>query len=148
MTKIAPGSHVCVHLALSLPDGTQALSTFEEEPMRFVLGDGTLTEGLEAALYGLEAGSDQTLRVDGNAVFGPWQEERVIWIPLENFDEEIQPEPGQVVAFSNEAGDTLPGMILETDAERAQVDFNHPLSGRELEFRVQVLSVAPPAANA
>ncbi len=147
MTKIAPGSNVCVHLSLGLPDGTEALSTFDEEPMRFVLGDGTLTEGLELALYGLEAGSDQTLRVDGNEVFGAWREDRVIWIPLENFDQEIQPEPGQVVAFSNENGETLPGMILETDAERAQVDFNHPLSGRELDFRVQVLSVDPAPAN-
>ncbi|MEJ1336292.1 MAG: FKBP-type peptidyl-prolyl cis-trans isomerase, partial [Candidatus Sedimenticola sp. (ex Thyasira tokunagai)] len=53
---IAPGSTVTLHFSLALSDGTEAVSTFDEEPSTLTLGDGDLTEGLEQALYGLKAG--------------------------------------------------------------------------------------------
>ena len=47
-----------MHFSLSLTDGTEAFSTFENEPVSLVMGDGSLTDGMELALYGLSAGDD------------------------------------------------------------------------------------------
>ena len=55
--EIARGSLVELHLALTLGDGTEALSTFGEAPLRLRIGDGTLDPGLEKPLLGLGAGS-------------------------------------------------------------------------------------------
>ena len=43
-----------------------------------------------------------------------------------------------------------PLAILAVDGETVRVDFNHPLAGREVVFRVQILSVVPqdPGAGA
>ena len=59
--EILPGSQVTLHLAIRLEDGTEALSTFDEDPVELQMGDGTLQPGLELALYGLKAGDRQTL---------------------------------------------------------------------------------------
>ncbi|MGB5179855.1 MAG: FKBP-type peptidyl-prolyl cis-trans isomerase, partial [Gammaproteobacteria bacterium] len=56
---ISPESTVTLHLSLSLEDGTVAESTFDDEPLTFTMGDGTLVEGLELGLYGLKAGATQ-----------------------------------------------------------------------------------------
>jgi FKBP-type peptidyl-prolyl cis-trans isomerase SlpA len=141
--KIAPGSRVCLHLYLGLPDGTEAISTFDGEPLCFTLGDGTLAEGLEMALYGLRQGSREELRIPGDLVYGLRDPASRHQVPLASFPPGITPAPGLVVAFADADGRETPATIQEIDGEAAQVDFNHPLSGRDLVLRVQVLSVAP-----
>ena len=106
--KIVPGSRVRLHFSLALPDGTEAVSTFGEEPMELTLGDGTLGEGLELALYGLRPGAEQTLRIDGDSVYGPRDENNIHSIPLERFPAGIEPRPGLIVAFDTADGDHRP----------------------------------------
>jgi FKBP-type peptidyl-prolyl cis-trans isomerase SlpA len=145
--KIVPGSRVRMHFSLALPDGTEAVSTFGEEPMELTLGDGTLGEGLELALYGLRPGAEQTLRIDGDSVYGPRDENNIHSIPLERFPAGIEPRPGLIVAFDTADGEPLPGAILELSESEARVDFNHPLAGREIVFRVEILDVTAPAGT-
>ncbi|HPQ25536.1 MAG TPA: peptidylprolyl isomerase, partial [Gammaproteobacteria bacterium] len=44
--QILPGSPVVLHLSIALEDGTEAISTFGEEPVSVTIGDGTLQPGL------------------------------------------------------------------------------------------------------
>jgi len=139
--KIIPGSRVCMHFSLSLPDGSEAVSTFGEDPMDFTMGDGTLSEGLELALYGLRPGADQTLRLNGNEAYGPRDEQNIHEVALERFPAGLEPEPGQIVAFSTPDGDEIPGAVVKVDGHAALVDFNHPLAGREVVFHTLILTV-------
>ena len=41
-------------------------------------------------------------------------------------------------------GETLPGTILEADDQRVRIDFNHPLAGETVRYRVRILSVEDP----
>ena len=54
--QITIGSKVTMHFALRLADGTVADSSFDNDPLSFVVGDGALDKGLELALIGLAAG--------------------------------------------------------------------------------------------
>jgi len=137
-----------MHFSLGLPDGSELVSTFGEEPLCFTLGDGTLAEGLELALYGLRPGAEQTLRIDGDLIYGPRDPANVHRVPLAQFPPGISPAPGLVVAFAGADGTTLPGTLLEIAGDTVQVDFNHPLCGGEVVFRVHILSVTAPPAGA
>jgi predicted N-acetyltransferase YhbS len=46
------------------------------------------------------------------------------------------------VALPN--GDEAPGIVIDVDEGRVEVDFNHPLAGHEITFKVEILSVSPP----
>jgi FKBP-type peptidyl-prolyl cis-trans isomerase SlpA len=146
--KITPGSKVCMHFALSLPDGTEVVSSFDTDPVTFIMGDGTLSEGLELALYGLRPEARQTLRIDGSMVYGPRDEGNIHEVPLARFPHDIHPAPGFIVAFATPDGGELAGTVLDLDGSNARVDFNHPLAGREIVFQVHVLSVTPPEQGA
>jgi FKBP-type peptidyl-prolyl cis-trans isomerase SlpA len=138
---IAHGSTVRMHYTLALENGTVVDGTAEDEPLRFTMGDGTLVEGLELALFGLKAGDRQTLRLDPREAFGPRDATNVHALPRAEFPAEMPLEPGLIVGFTTPAGDEVPGTVLEVDEQEVLVDFNHPLAGHEITFDVHILEV-------
>lgn len=141
---IQPGSRVRLHLEILLADGTPALSSFGEEAMEVILGDGTLVPGLEDLLIGLHEGADERILADGAELYGPRDDTKTHWLPRSDFPRELDLVRGQVVAFDTPGGQEIAGILLETEPDRIRVDFNHPLAGRSLQIRAQVLSVASP----
>jgi FKBP-type peptidyl-prolyl cis-trans isomerase SlpA len=138
---IGVGSRVVMHYSITLPDGTVADSSFEDEPLDFTMGDGSLLPGLELALYGLKAGETQTLTLTPEQAFGYPDPSNVHEMPLTEFPPELEPEPGRIIEFTTPGGDSLAGTVTEVSGESAKVDFNHPLAGLELRFTVEILSV-------
>ena len=60
-TRITQDSTVDLHFEVSLENGTVIDSTFERgEPVRLVVGDGSLLEGFEKVLINLTAGDTRT----------------------------------------------------------------------------------------
>lgn len=145
--QVLPGCPVTLHLSIALEDGTEALSTFGEDPVSLTVGDGTLQPGLELALYGLKAGDDQTLSLLAEQAYGLRDPALIHSLPMTDFDAGFVPEVGQVIAFSLPNGDEAPGVVLEVEEGRVEVDFNHPLAGHEIRFRAQILDVGPPPGN-
>ena len=141
---IGPGCKVSIYFTLSLPDGTVADATEAGEPLSFVMGDGTLIEGLELMLYGMKAGEKQCLSIEPRDAFGFPDEESVHKMPRKEFAADIPLEEGTIIAFETPGGQEVPGTIKEVTDEHVLVDFNHPLAGFEVTFDVEILSVEPP----
>jgi FKBP-type peptidyl-prolyl cis-trans isomerase SlpA len=130
-----------MHFSLTLPDKTEIISTYGEEPLDFTLGDNTMEQMLEFALLGLRAGDEQELLVSGDDVYGPRDNTLIHWMDKQGFATDQPLNPGEIVAFTTPEGEELAGTILQVDNERAQIDFNHPLSGRQFSYKVTILEV-------
>jgi FKBP-type peptidyl-prolyl cis-trans isomerase SlpA len=143
--QIVPGVRVRLHLAINLEDGHEAISTFGEEPVECVMGDGTLQPGLELALYGLSAGETQRLRLLPEQAFGLRDTGLIRHMPLSDFEAAFTPEVGQVIAFALPNGEEAAGTVLAVEQGQVEMDFNHPLAGHEIEFVVEILEVSAPA---
>lgn len=139
--RVEPGSRVTLHLALTFPDGTEALTTFGDEPERFRVGDGTLSAGLEAIIIGKRKGARESLLLAPDQAFGAWLPENRHALPRTDFSADPLPEPGVVMAFETPAGERIPGTIVEADEQRVTVDFNHPLAGQSLNFRYEIVDI-------
>ena len=141
--QITYGAKVTLNFSLTLSDGTVAFSTYDDEPISFVLGDGSLEKTLELAILGLRSGENQTLTLDPGQAFGMPDPESIISMPRSQFPDDMQVEPGTIIEFTREDGEEVPGTILHADKEKVSVDFNHPFAGHTLEFTVDVLDVEP-----
>ena len=141
---IRAGSRVLMHFSLALPDGTEAVSTFDGEPESVVLGSGDLTAGLEQVLIGLKKGDKQTLELTPDQAFGAWEEAKLQWLPRTDFSPELTLEPGVAIAFETPSGEEVPGTITEVGERRVNVDFNPPLAGVDIVFSVEILEVGEP----
>jgi len=146
--EIVPGSAVTLHFSLALPDGTEAISTFNEEPLSFHVGDKTFQPAMELALYGLKAGDEQTLTLTPAQAYGEPDPALIQQMPLSDFSDELLPEVDQVMSFSLPGGEQTMGVVREVGETHATVDFNHPLAGHEVVFRVKILDVGLPDPSA
>ena len=139
---ISENSKVVMHYRITLEDGTVADSTWEDnEPIAFALGDGTLSPGLEQCLIGLKAGDHETLMLAPEQGFGYKDTANIHDLPRDDFDPDMSVEPGMVIGFTLPNGDDIPGMVTEVTESHVRVDFNHPFSGHQLNFEVEVISV-------
>lgn len=140
--EIKDQSKVVMHYRITMEDGTVADSTWEDnEPIAFSVGDGTLSPGLEEALHGLKSGDHETLLISPEQGFGYRDSANVHELSLEEFGTEMAVEPGMVIGFTLPGGEELPGMVIDVSDTHATVDFNHPFSGHQLNFEVEVISV-------
>lgn len=140
--KIADGLAVTLHFAILLPEGDEVDSTRRGKPATFVMGDGNMLPGFEAALIGLTAGADEQLQIPAAQAFGERIEGNIQRLPRARFPEPENLEVGLIVSFAAPDGE-LPGVVLQIWDETVEVDFNHPLAGRDLVFDVSIIKVAP-----
>ncbi len=145
--KIAPGSEVTLHISLTTTDSNELISTFEEEPETLVMGDGTLPAGLELALYGLQPGAKQTLTLSPEQAFGAHSNDRIHHLSRSEFPTDLELLPGNIIGFTATNGEEIAGTLLEVTGNEVKIDFNHPLAGVDVVFRVEIISVHTPIEN-
>ena len=138
---ISEGTRVTLNFALVLDDGSAIDSNFEKEPASFSVGDGSLLPGFERALFGLKSGDEAILEILPEEGFGQPNDNNLQTIKRDQFDVESELEAGMVFSFADAAGGELPGVVKTFDADEVTVDFNHPLAGRTLSFRVAIHNV-------
>lgn len=145
MSDIPVSENTRVHLnfSLLLEDGNEVDSNFGGEPVSFVMGDGSLLPGFEKYLHGLHAGDEAIFEVPPEDGFGQPNDNNIQTVKREHFADEEQLEPGMVFSFQDAAGGELPGVIREIADDEVQVDFNHPLAGRIITFKVRIDRVEP-----
>src|SRR5210317_1706449 len=112
---IERGSRVTLFYRLGLTDDQVLEDNFDDEPMTVQLGQGEMAEGLELALIGLQEGDEQTIDIGPDLAFGLIDETLFRALPRAEFDPTLELEPGLIIEFANEDGDTLPGTILDFD---------------------------------
>ncbi len=140
--KIDQTSQVTLHFELTLPGGEVIDSNFDRDAATFAMGDESLLPGFEAQLLGLEAGDEKTVTVPANDAFGPHLQDNVQSFKRHQFGPDTVLEPGVVVQFADAAGAELPGVVSSLEGDYVTVDFNHPLAGKDITFRVKVVGVA------
>ncbi|MGB1158059.1 MAG: FKBP-type peptidyl-prolyl cis-trans isomerase [Porticoccaceae bacterium] len=138
---IDTGVQVTLHFSLALENGEIVDSNYDKKPATFTLGDGNLLPGFEQKLVGLRAGDQREFTLPPASAFGQRNPENIQQVDRSHFDQQ-ELEPGAVFSFQNGDGE-LPGVITEVGTEQVTVDFNHPLSGHSIIFRVDIINLAP-----
>ena len=139
--QIQTGASVTLHFSLALENGHIIDSNFEGNPATFSVGDGNLLPGFESSLLGLEVGDEREFIISPENAFGQHNAQNVQAVDRGNFDES-ELEIGSILSFQNGDGE-LPGVIIALEKNQVMVDFNHPLSGKNIVFQVKILEISP-----
>ncbi|XID74894.1 peptidylprolyl isomerase [Alkanindiges sp. WGS2144] len=141
-TRIGAGSRVELHFSVALENGIELDNTrTRPEPVSLTMGDGNLLPGFENALLGLRAGDRRTVHLPPEDAFGPWNPENVQSFDTVKFTE--RPEVDQMIEFEDKSKSTLPGVVKSVNDDITEIDFNHPLAGRNVVFEVEIVRVTP-----
>ena len=144
MLDVGPNCKVELHFSLKLSDtGELVDSTFGKKPASLVIGDGNLPQAFEMVIHGMSAGERKVKTIEPKDGFGQRNPSNIQRIPRDQFDPAVELAEGLVLSFQDKAKSELPGVISLVEDRMVTIDFNHPLAGRDLEFEVEILSVAP-----
>jgi|TARA_B110000261_G_scaffold50386_1_gene59562 FKBP-type peptidyl-prolyl cis-trans isomerase SlpA len=142
---IDSGTRVTMHFALALENGHVVDSNFDGAPATFMVGDGNLLPGFETQLMGLSDGDEREFLIPPESAFGQHNPQNVQDVDRSNFSAE-EVELGTVFSFQNGEGE-LPGVVIEVGKKEVRVDFNHPLAGQTISFKVKIMTVAPQSVH-
>lgn len=137
----APGDRVTLHYRLSTPEGAEILSTFHWEPVQVRLGSDDLHPNLQRCVEGLACGERHRFYLQAAAAFGVGDSALEQEVPLETFPADLTPKPENLIEFTLPNGVTVSGIVRSVTDSAARVDFNHPLSGCDVVFEVEVLRI-------
>lgn len=143
------GKMVKVDYTLTV-DGKEIETSIGKKPLEFVLGDKSIIPGLEKGLLGMRVGEEKLITVDPKDAYGEVDPRAFKEFPLSSMPKEMEPKPGMVLQAQAPDGESFPAVIKEIKGDKVELDFNHPMAGKQLKFQVKVLDItnAPAAAAA
>ena len=98
------------------------------------LGEGHILKGLEKALEGKDIDKDYTIELAPDEGFGKKDPKMIQLIQTSKFKKQgIQPMPGLQINV-----DGMLGVVKTVSGGRTLVDFNNPLSGKDLVYTVRI----------
>jgi FKBP-type peptidyl-prolyl cis-trans isomerase SlyD len=110
-------------------------------PLGYVHGrNEILAPSVHKELEGKSAGDVIEVPIDGNRIFGPRDESLVFTDRIENVPEEYR-QVGTSILMENDRGQTRSFIVTRMDDEMLTIDGNNPLCGREVVFRLEILTV-------
>lgn len=139
--EVQSGSYLTLRYRVSLPDGTEAVSTFGMGPATLALGTGQLAEPLEKCLIGMRAGQRAAYTLEPEAAFGLRNPALIQRIARSALPRQIDEAPGSRISFTDASGAQFAGSLIEQDATHAVFDFNHPLAGRTVVFEADIIGI-------
>jgi FKBP-type peptidyl-prolyl cis-trans isomerase SlyD len=115
--------------------------TCVEFPLGYVHGHNEiLAPSVHDELAGKSAGDVIEVPIDGNRIFGPRDESLVFTDRIENVPEDYR-QVGTSILMENASGQTHSFIVTRIDDGTLTVDGNNPLCGREIVFRLEILTV-------
>ena len=140
--QIADGKVALFHYDLKEAAGEFIESSREGDPVAYLHGKNGIIKGLEKGLLGKEAGDRVTIAVAPEEAYGLRKEEELQRIPVKhlNLKKKEKPVVGLICSVQTNQGPRQV-TIAKVGLYNVDVDTNHPLAGKSLEFDVEIIEV-------
>jgi FKBP-type peptidyl-prolyl cis-trans isomerase SlyD len=124
-----------------IDEHTGSVLTSVEFPLGYVHGTNeVLAPQVMAELEGKSVGDNIEVSIDCNKIYGPRDESLVITDYIENVPAEYR-HVGTAILMENDKGQTKSFLVTRVDENTLTIDGNNPLCGREVIFKLEILTV-------
>ncbi len=147
MNRAQEGDTVTVTFQGILEDGSVFDASDENDPLTFVLGESQVIPGLEMAVVGMSVGDRKTVTIPPEAGYGLRQSRLVEVVAIDALPEGLELNIGGQLEVTSEDGTRFKLHIVKRDARTVTLDANHPLAGRPLTMRIELVSIDRPTIN-
>lgn len=152
MQKVKEGDYVTITYEGTLASGEVFESATAESPFEFALGQQCVFPSFESGIIGMKPGETKNIKVGSEEAYGTRREDLVHILDRSSFGGEADPQPGMIVGMTMKKDDQehqVPAMVMAIDGDKITVDYNHPLAGQELLYKITLLTIAEePATDA
>jgi FKBP-type peptidyl-prolyl cis-trans isomerase 2 len=138
---VAEGNKVKIEYTGTLEDGTVFDSTEKHggKPLEFEVGSHMVIKGFEDAIIGMEKGDEKEIKIESKDAYGDVNPQLVKDIPKDKLPAEAEIVPGLVLAMTMPNGAQIPVKVAEVNGDNVKIDMNHPLAGKNLNFKIKLV---------
>jgi FKBP-type peptidyl-prolyl cis-trans isomerase SlyD len=138
---IAKDSVVSFHYTLTDVDGKTVETSRDGEPTVYLHGANNILPAMEAAFTGKLAGDTFDVNLTPADAYGERKADALQRVPAKYLAHEGKLNPGQVVRLHLKDGGMQPVTVVKIGKFSVDVDANHPLAGKTLNFAIEVVDV-------
>jgi peptidylprolyl isomerase len=136
---VAKGDTVEVYYTGTLTNGTQFGSNFGEQPFQFTVGANEVIPGFDQGVIGMRINQTKNITIPVNDAYGPINPSLIVEVPISNFGNQTV-RIGETVTQVYE-GQQVQGTVTAFTLKNVTVDFNPPLAGQTLNFKIKVVGI-------
>lgn len=145
--SISDNQVVSIHYELKDVDNGEILdSNINAAPLSFIVGKGQIIPGLEEKIKELKAGENADIKVAAADAYGIYDDNAVQTLPKEQFAG-LELQVGMTLYGQGEHGETVQVIVKNFNDETVEIDFNHPLAGKDLLFAISIVEVREATAD-
>jgi FKBP-type peptidyl-prolyl cis-trans isomerase 2 len=139
---IKSGDKIKIEYEGSLDDGTIFDSSEKQgKPLEFTIGQNQIIPGLEKEIIGMEKEEEKQINILAKDAYGEKREELFKKIPKKQLPEGLEPKKGIVLGLQAPNGQQFPAPIIDVSEDEITIDLNHPLAGKNLNFKVKIINI-------
>ena len=140
---VKEGNKVKIEYTGTLDDGTVFDSSEKHgKPLEFEVGSKKVIRGFEEAVKGMNEGEEKEVKLQPSEAYGDLNPAMVKKVPKEHLPKEQELKPGMVLLLNMPNGAQLPCQIKEVDDKEVTIDMNHPLAGKNLNFKIKIVEIS------
>ena len=145
--SISDNQVVSIHYELRNVDNGEILdSNINAAPLSFIVGKGQIIPGLEEKIKDLKVDEKADIKVAAVDAYGVYDDNAVQTLPKEQFAG-LELQVGMTLYGQGEHGETVQVIVKNFNDETVEIDFNHPLAGKDLLFAINVVEVRDATAD-
>lgn len=139
---VTKGNKVQVEYEGMFDDGTVFDSSANSgQPLEFEAGAGQVIKGFDDAVMGMNEGEEKKIHIPAKDAYGEHRADYVKEVPRAQLPAQPEPQEGMMLAVHLPNGTQMPVKITKVNSTSVMVDFNHPLAGKALNFKIKVVSI-------
>jgi peptidylprolyl isomerase len=142
MSQAKTGDTVKIHYTGTLDDGTQFDSSEGRDPLEFEVGSGQVIPGFDKAVEGMAVGDEKAVSIEPEDAYGPRHDQMIQEVPKSALPDNLTPEVGMGLQAQGQDGQVINLTVTEVGEESITVDGNHPLAGKSLNFKLELVEIA------
>ena len=112
------------------------------KPMEIEVGSGQVIPGFEKALMGMKKGEEKEIKLKPSEAYGDHNPQLIQNVPRDRFPKEGNLKDGVMVLMSLPDGNQIPAKVVKVSKDSVKLDFNHPLAGKTLIFKIKVIEIS------
>ncbi len=142
-TIAANGNLVSVEYTGKLDNGEEFDNSSKNGPIQFIVGTGQVIKGFDTAVLGMKAGEEKSFKLAKNEAYGDVNPELMHKVPVDKLPADIktQAKVDGFIVLQAPTGQQIPAKIASIDNETLTLDLNHPLAGKNLNFKIKVVDI-------
>ena len=137
---VGSGKKVTLDYTLTV-DNKQVETSVGKTPMSYVVGVREIIPGLETQLNGMKINEEKVINVAAKDAYGEVDPKAYKEFPISSLPKELTAKVGMVLQATAPDGSKFPTVITEIKGDKMVLNFNHPLAGKNLTFKVKILKI-------